>query len=65
MLRTLMLVFVPLLLLSGCQDRYRYECQDHTNWDKLRCQKPVCEVHQDCPENIFGPNFEQLKGEQK
>jgi hypothetical protein len=64
MLKTLMLVIVPLLLLSGCKDQYRYECQDHNNWDKSRCQKPVCEVHRDCPTNIFGPEFEQMKGEQ-
>jgi hypothetical protein len=63
MLKTLMLVIVPLLLLSGCKDQYRYECQDHNNWDKPRCQKPVCEVHRDCPKNIFGPEFEQMKGE--
>ena len=64
MLKTLMLVFVPLLLLSGCKDQYRYTCQDYNNWDKPRCQKPVCEVHRDCPEHIFGPDFEQMKGKQ-
>jgi len=62
MLKTLMLVLVPLLLLSGCKDQYRYTCQDHNNWDKPRCQKPVCELHRYCPEHIFGPDFEQMKG---
>jgi hypothetical protein len=63
MLKTLMLVIVPFLFIVGCSDRYRYECQDHNNWDKPRCQKPICTVHKDCPEDIFGPQFEQMKGE--
>lgn len=43
------------LLLAGCSDlqRYRYPCQDHKNWDKPECQKPLCEIHRDCPEHIF------------
>lgn len=41
------------LLVSGCQDRYRYPCQDPTNWDAEICQKPLCEVNQTCPEHIF------------
>lgn len=42
-------------LLAGCGDlqRYRYPCQDHNNWDKPECQKPLCEIHRECPEHIF------------
>jgi hypothetical protein len=43
------------ILLAGCGDlqQYRYPCQDHKNWDKPECQKPLCEIHRDCPEHIF------------
>lgn len=62
MIKTLMLGLVSLLLLSGCSDQYRYKCQDVNNWEKPRCQKPLCDVHRACPEHIFGPEFEQMKG---
>jgi hypothetical protein len=43
------------ILVAGCSDlqRYRYPCQDHKNWDKPECKKPICEIHRDCPEHIF------------
>lgn len=44
---------LSLLALTGCEDRYRYECQDPANWNTDRCKKPLCEVSKDCPEYIF------------
>lgn len=41
------------LLLSGCEDRFRYTCQDPKNWDSQECKKPYCEVSQTCPEHVF------------
>jgi hypothetical protein len=41
------------LLLAGCEQYYRYPCQDPANWETARCQKPVCEVNQECPEHVF------------
>ena len=42
-----------ILLLSGCEDRFRYTCHDPNNWDKPECKKPYCEVSQTCPEHVF------------
>jgi hypothetical protein len=39
--------------LTGCEQRYRYPCQDPENWKAAECQKPKCEVHRDCPDIIF------------
>lgn len=41
------------LLLAGCDQRYRYPCQNPDNWETKRCQKPMCEVNQECPEHVF------------
>ena len=50
---TLALIFLPVLIVAGCEERYRYPCQDPGNWDKAICQKPLCEVHRQCPDLIF------------
>ena len=44
---------VLLLALMGCDQYYRYPCQDPDNWDSKQCKKPLCEVNRDCPELIF------------
>jgi hypothetical protein len=41
------------LLLVGCDERYRYPCQDPANWGSEECTKPLCDVTQTCPEYIF------------
>jgi len=50
---TLVLCMTSVVALAGCEQRYRYACQDSTNWDKPQCQKPLCEINRDCPEHIF------------
>ena len=48
---------IPVLVIAGCNDRFRYPCQDPENWDKEYCKKPLCEVNRNCPEHIFkSPN---------
>lgn len=42
-----------LAFLTGCEDRYRYPCQDPENWDKQECKKPYCTASQTCPDDIF------------
>jgi hypothetical protein len=42
-----------LLALAGCEQRYRYACQNPENWASAQCQKPVCEVNQECPDQVF------------
>lgn len=52
-------------LVSGCEQRYRYPCQDPDNWRLESCQRPLCEVNRDCPEYIFeGNNKIQLPSSQ-
>lgn len=41
-------------LLSGCNDSYRYPCQDPTNWESADCKPPICEASGTCPEDIYG-----------
>ena len=48
-----------ILLLAGCQDRYRYFCQDPDNFGKPQCQKPRCEFTQDCPDYLVAPVLEK------
>ena len=33
---------LAVLLLAGCEDRYRYDCQDPENWQEEICKKPKC-----------------------
>jgi hypothetical protein len=44
---------IPMVFLSGCDQYYRYPCQNPDNWEKEQCKKPLCEVNRDCPEYIF------------
>ena len=46
-------------LLTGCHDSYRYYCQDPDNFKSERCQKPLCEFNQDCPEYLVAPILEK------
>jgi hypothetical protein len=40
------------LLLAGCDERYRYPCQDPRNWEKEICKKPFCSGNGTCPEDL-------------
>ena len=52
-------VLTLMLLLAGCEDRYRYFCQDPANFNAKRCQKPDCQFTQDCPEYLVAPILEK------
>ena len=47
---------IPLLalLLVGCEEFYRYPCQDPANWEKKECQRPACEVDGECSDVLIG-----------
>ena len=49
----LLLLLLPLALAYFSGDRYRYPCQDPSNWDKDICKMPLCDVNRTCPEHIF------------
>lgn len=53
------LLLLSLLLLTGCEDRYRYFCQDPANWNEKRCQRPACQFTQDCPDYLVAPVLEK------
>ena len=53
-----------LLLLAGCEDRYRYHCQDPANWSQKRCQRPDCLFTQDCPDYLVAPVLEKQIAQQ-
>ena len=42
------------LLLVGCEDRYRYPCQDPANAEKEECNRPVCEADGMCYDTLNG-----------
>jgi hypothetical protein len=44
-----------LFLLTGCDDRYRYFCQNPDNFTAEQCQKPRCLFTQTCPEYLVAP----------
>ena len=48
-----------LVILAGCEDRYRYYCQDPANWNQKRCQRPDCLFTQDCPDYLVAPVLEK------
>jgi hypothetical protein len=48
-----LLLLLPLGLALCSGDRFRYPCQDPTNWDKDFCKMPICDVTRTCPEHIF------------
>ena len=41
------------LALIGCQDRFRYDCQDPDNWEVEECQKPKCVASGYCTEYLI------------
>lgn len=47
------------LLTAGCEDRYRYACQDPANWETEECKRPACEADGVCPDMLLGKPVEQ------
>lgn len=55
----IVLLLSLLLALTGCEERYRYHCQDPANWAQDRCQRPKCLFTQDCPDYLVAPILEK------
>ena len=53
-----------LLALMGCEERYRYFCQDPKNFSEKRCQRPDCLFTQDCPDYLVAPVLEKSSVQQ-
>jgi len=48
-------LLVLLVFLVGCEDRYRYKCQNPDFFHAAECQKPKCLFTQQCPEYLVAP----------
>jgi hypothetical protein len=51
-MKSLIIAGIAALMMTGCDDRYRYPCQDPTNWDTQDCKKPFCSADGTCPEDL-------------
>jgi len=51
----LLLVFL-VLLVCGCESRYRYACQDPENFDTIHCKKD-CKGDGTCPADVYGDHL--------
>ena len=51
--------FMALVLLSACEDRFRYPCQDPKNWELTECKPPICSATETCPEQLIKPTQEK------
>lgn len=64
-MKYIFLFVVFLVGLAGCEDRYRYFCQDPKNFSAKRCQRPDCLFTQDCPDYLVAPILEKQVKEQQ
>jgi hypothetical protein len=53
------LLLFAVLALMGCQDRYRYDCQDPANWQEEICKKPKCIAMGYCTEWLIDTGEEK------
>ena len=60
-----LLLLLPLTLAIFSGDRFRYPCQDPSNWDKDFCKVPICDVTRTCPEHIFKGQRDPRQGPPK
>jgi hypothetical protein len=57
-------LLLTLTLLTGCQERYRYACQDPENWEMGFCKKPICSSSYTCPEQVTAKEILKPEEEQ-
>lgn len=50
---------MALVLLSACEDRFRYKCQDPKNWQNEECKPPICTATGTCPDQLVKPEPEK------
>jgi hypothetical protein len=48
-------ILLVLSLLAGCEDRFRYPCQDPKNFEAAECKPPICTATQTCPDDVTKP----------
>jgi len=50
---------IMLVLLTGCEDRFRYPCQNPQNWSNSECKPPICTATGTCPDQLVKPEQEK------
>lgn len=57
-MKSLALILLMVISIVGCEDRYRYSCQNPDAFNNPECQKPRCQFTQTCPEYLVAPVLE-------
>jgi hypothetical protein len=52
-MKTIATIFF-LLLVTGCDDQFRYPCQDPKNFGQPKCEPPACEADGTCTKDLLG-----------
>lgn len=50
-------------LLAGCEERFRYDCQNPKFWGKEECQRPLCAINGVCPDQLNKPTDMKMENE--
>lgn len=48
-------VLLAAVLFAGCQERFRYPCQQPSKWEQPECQRPLCSINGTCPDQLTKP----------
>lgn len=59
MIKNIIQIIILLTFLIACSDRFRYPCQDPTNWNEPDCKPPLCTSTGTCPEMLVKPEQEK------
>lgn len=54
-----LLLAIAVFGLAGCEDKFRYPCQDPKNWGNEECKPPLCKATQTCPDMLIKPEEEK------
>ncbi len=57
------LLFATALLLAGCEERFRYECQNPKHWERPDCVRPMCSINGVCPDQLNKPTDMKMENE--
>lgn len=57
------LLLTTALLLAGCDERFRYECQNPKNWERPDCVRPMCAINGVCPDQLNKPTDMKMENE--
>ena len=52
-MKKLLLIPILLFLMVACEDRYRYPCQDPSNFNTTACKPPVCKADGTCTKYLI------------